>query len=280
MIHYREYRPSSKFRDVISCFWTMGYEPNASLLDRDIVLPDGCVDLLINAGPFFGRIDHHTKREFEVKEYALIGQRRHSIGVTPSVETDFFAIRFTPFGVQSLLPIESSEITGDMLEECAILKRLIDPIRMILEKKVSIEEKINLIEHFIDSQTLTNFSVKPIVAHATREIIKRQGDFNVKSFCSRNDIHKSTLEKNFLAQVGLRPKEFAAIVRFNNTHSKLKSGQFESLTQLGLNCGYYDQSHMIKDFKRFSNNSPNKFLKAKLLLPDIAVSCYQSLQLA
>lgn len=278
MIRYKEYSPSIKFRDIISCFWTMGYESNVSLPARDIVLPDGCVDLLINSGRYFPRIDHHSKREFEVKDYALVGQRQHSIGVTPSVETDFFAIRFTPFGMQALLPFDSSEITGDMLEECAILKGLIDPIRMILEKKISIEEKIHLIEQDIDSQIRPDFIIKPIVAHATHEIIKHQGDFNVKSFCLRHDIHKSTLEKSFLAQVGLRPKEFAAIVRFNHTHSMLKAGHYESLTQLALNCGYYDQSHMIKDFKRFSNHSPSKFLKAKHLLPEIAVSCYNSLQ--
>lgn len=155
---------------------------------------------------------------------------------------------------------------------------MVDPIRSILEKKNPIEDKIQDIERVLDKLINPGFSIKPIVACATREIIQNQGDFNVKSFCLRNGIHKSTLEKNFLAQVGLRPKEFAAIVRFNYTHSKLKSGQFESLTQLALNCGYYDQSHMIKDFKRFSNSSPTKFLKARLLLPDIAVSCFQSLQ--
>lgn len=279
MIRYKEYYPSSKFRNIISCFWTMGFEPNAELPERDVVLPDGCTDLLINTGPHFKRIDDHAQQEFQIKDYALIGQRQNAVEISQSSQTTFFAIRFTPFGMRSLIPFESSELTGKMLEEDTTLKKLVDSIRLVLEKNTSFQEKLQSIEHVLESRLTYYTSVNPIVEKATQEILHSYGNFNVSSFCLKNTIHKSTLEKNFLAQVGLRPKELAAIIRFNHAHAILRREKKVKLTHLAIDCGYYDQSHMIKEFRRFSNYSPSQFMKAKYLLPDIAVSCHQSLQL-
>ena len=257
----------------------MSFDPDAILPDRDVVLPDGCIDLLINTGPSFTRFDNHVGQEFQVREYALIGQRKNAIEISQTAETTFFAIRFTPFGLKSIIPIESSELTGKMLEEDKTLKSLVDSIRHILEKKNPFHEKLQRVEEAMEKRFNADFTIKPIIEKATRHILSVHGNFNVSTFCREYKIHKSTLEKYFLTYVGLRPKEFASIVRFNYAHSKLRNGKANSLTQLALECGYYDQSHMIKDFKRFSNSSPSKFIKANYLLPEIATSCHQSLVL-
>lgn len=279
MIHYREYYPSNKLRNIIACFWTISFEPKTIMHERDVVLPDGCTDLLINSGPYFTRIDLHTQEAFQVKDYALIGQRKNAIEVSPTAETTFFAIRFTPFGLRSVIPHASSELTGKMFDERVFLKRLVDPIQMILEKKNGFQEKLQQIELVLENKLEAGATINPIIKKATREILHAHGFFNVNSFCLKYGIHKSTLEKNFQSQVGLTPKEFASIVRFNYAHAQLRTGKYENFTHLALDCGYYDQSHMIKDFKRFSNSAPFKFIKAKYLLPNIAVSCYQSLRI-
>lgn len=278
MMHYQEYYPSSKFRNIISCFWTVGFELNAKLPDLDVVLPDGCTDLLINTGPYFKRIDSRAKQEFKVRDYALIGQRKNAIEVAQTAETTFFAIRFTPFGMRSLFSIKASALTGEMLEDDNSIKSLADPIRLILEKKGPFLEKLQNIEVVLENRIAGSLTVNPLVERATREIIRARGNFNVTSFCRKNGIHKSTLEKNFLTYVGLSPKAFAAIIRFNHTHSLLRKERKLKLTHLALDCGYYDQSHMIKEFRRFSNNAPSKFLEKAYLLPNIAVSCHKSLR--
>ncbi|PHR42629.1 MAG: hypothetical protein COA32_17330 [Fluviicola sp.] len=278
MIHYQEHYPSNKFRNIISCFWTMGFAPDAKLPRLDVVLPDGCTDLLINTGPTFKRIDNQSSKDFLIKDYALIGQRKNAIEISQTIDTTFFAIRFTPFGVKSLFPFDSSELTGDMIDMDRSIKNLVDPIRSILEKKIPFQKKLIEIQEVLENKMVNSLTSNFLVEKATSEILSAHGNFNVAQFCEKANIHKSTLEKNFLSYVGLRPKEFAAIIRFNHAHSLLQKGNKIKLTHLALDCGYYDQSHMIKEFRRFSNSSPSELMKAKYLLPEIAASCYQSLR--
>lgn len=278
MIKYREYIPSYKFRNIISCFWTMGFESGTVLPDLDIVLPDGCSDLLINMGPSFKRIDSLLDKEFFIKDYALIGQRKNAVEIQQTPDIDFFAIRFTPYGMRSIFPANSCDLTGDMVEEDVLVKQLTDEIRRSLERTITFPEKLRLIEHVLDKRLSCLTQVNLLVEKAVHQILGNKGNFNVNDFCEESKIHKSTLEKNFLIDVGLKPKEFASIIRFNFAHALLKSNRNIKLTHLALDCGYYDQSHMIKDFKKFSNHSPIKLKKANFLLPEIAVSSHQSLR--
>ena len=256
----------------------MGFEPTAMLPTLDVVLPDGCIDLLINTGPTFKRIDNLSSKDFLIKDYALIGQRKNAVEISQTVDTTFFAIRFTPFGMKSLFPFDSSELTGTMIDLDRSIKNVVDPIRSVLEKKITFQEKLIEIEEVLESKITNTIPSNFLVEKATSEILNGHGNFNVSEFCSKEGIHKSTLEKNFLSYVGLSPKEFAAIIRFNRAHSLLQKEGKIKLTHLALDCGYYDQSHMIKEFKRFSNSSPSKLIKAQYLLPTIAASCYYSLQ--
>lgn len=256
----------------------MGFEPTAKLPSLDVVLPDGCTDLLINTGPTFRRIDNQSGKDFLIKDYALIGQRKNAIEISQTVDTTFFAIRFTPFGMKSLFPFKSSELTATMIDMDSSIKNVVDPIRSILEKRIPFQKKLIDIQEVLENRMANSVTSNFLVEKATSQILNSHGNFNVSEFCYKEDIHKSTLEKNFLSYVGLSPKEFAAIIRFNRTHSLLQKGGKIKLTHLALDCGYYDQSHMIKEFKRFSNSSPSQLLKAQYLLPTIAASCYHSLQ--
>lgn len=68
-------------------------------------------------------------------------------------------------------------------------------------------------------------------------------------------------ERRFLARVGVTPKRYAALRRLERVTALAKSAP--SLTAAALEAGYYDQSHFIRDFRRFSGTSPRKFFSAK-----------------
>ncbi|WP_259014147.1 helix-turn-helix domain-containing protein [Emticicia fluvialis] len=70
---------------------------------------------------------------------------------------------------------------------------------------------------------------------------------------------KSPLEKRFRKTVGASPKKFAGIVRFNallKNHTDQKT-----LTELGLEAGYFDQAHFIHDFKAFKGETPEAYFQ-------------------
>jgi len=93
------------------------------------------------------------------------------------------------------------------------------------------------------------------------ELIKEShGMISIKDIYSSLEISKSKLEQHFNKEIGLTPKEFCKVEKINHFISMYRNAVEMSLTELTYQCGYYDQSHLIKDFKYFLNESPKKFL--------------------
>src|SRR5262245_32597419 len=79
--------------------------------------------------------------------------------------------------------------------------------------------------------------------------------------CSRR-----TLIQRFHAQVGLSPKSVAGILRFAHAVARIRAADEESWADLAIACGYYDQAHFNRDFRRYSGRTPREFQTA--LMPD------------
>ena len=70
-----------------------------------------------------------------------------------------------------------------------------------------------------------------------------------------------TLERAFKKELGMSPKTFARILRFQNSLKLYEQGMVQSLTQLAYSAGYYDQPHFIKEFRLFSGMPPKHYFK-------------------
>ena len=92
------------------------------------------------------------------------------------------------------------------------------------------------------------------------ELIKdSHGQIKIKELYETLNVSKSTLEQYFIRETGLTPKEFCKITKLNHFIASYENNEAESLTELTYKCGYYDQSHLIKDFKYFLDTSPRRY---------------------
>lgn len=121
-------------------------------------------------------------------------------------------------------------------------------------------DKIKIVENFLLSRMK---AVEPdmIVVKALDLIYQSKGSLRITELSQQLNISQSPLEKRFRQVVGASPKKFASIVRFKNILRNSNSSP--SLTALGYDAGFYDQSHFIKEFKRFTGDSPEEFFRSK-----------------
>lgn len=96
-----------------------------------------------------------------------------------------------------------------------------------------------------------------------QRILEEQGRMPMDEVIAGSGTGRRQFERRFKACTGFSPALFARILRAQRTYRMLERGEAASLTELAHACGYFDQSHFIRDFKRFSGLNPRDyFVKA------------------
>ncbi|RKN01118.1 AraC family transcriptional regulator [Aquimarina sp. AD1] len=98
----------------------------------------------------------------------------------------------------------------------------------------------------------------------------RHGSIQISELFKEFNVSKVTLHKHFVNKVGLSPKKVSQIWRMNRILQLREEFPNMSLTSIGLEAGFYDQAHFIKDFNAIFNITPFKFFAQKSNLVEIA----------
>lgn len=118
-------------------------------------------------------------------------------------------------------------------------------------------------EAYVRSKNDSNYESDTFLRQAIDMIRKCHGDIRIKDIYETLEVSKTFLEQRFNQHIGISAKEFCKVEKIKtfmkNYHEH--NGSL-NLTQLTLKSGYYDQSHLIKDFRYFMDCNPKEFLKS------------------
>lgn len=176
-----------------------------------------------------------------------------------------FIVVFRPDGFNRLFNLPASECKDKVIP----LSDLFGSRGHILENAVLdcglVSKKIALAESFFYQQPpVTN----PLVTAALDFIIAQKGQVAVHHLAAFTGYHPRQLERVFATSIGLSPKKFSTIVRAHVFLRHLQSAPVKSrndgspnLTGYAYDSGYYDQAHLIREFKHISGLTPTQYLK-------------------
>lgn len=168
--------------------------------------------------------------------------------------TDYIAIDFTPIGYYQFfsLPAKKYILDSDILLETFGVEGK-DFMQRVFETD-EITLKSNMIEHFL----LRKITFNDANIFLVLDLLQKNWKIEEISFYLK--ISSRKIQMDFKKYFDISPKEFQRIYRFRNTLRLLTNKSF-SLTQIGLDCHYYDQSHFIKEFQFFTDKSPKHLLQ-------------------
>ena len=115
---------------------------------------------------------------------------------------------------------------------------------------------INLIQTFLANKIHNDVGTRQALQLISW--VKESGSLRLNCLSERTGVHYKKLERIFSQYTGYNPKNFTRVIRFYSALRQMKTKQL-SLTYIGLNSGYYDQPHFIRDFKAFTGKSPSEF---------------------
>lgn len=128
-----------------------------------------------------------------------------------------------------------------------------------MEAQQSIQRKVNTVQQFFISR-LCRQRHDLLIDLAVEKIKTANGTLSMKELSNYLNISIDAFEKRFRKIVGATPKQFSDIVRMKSLIAH--APQDHKLLDLALDAGFFDQSHFIKDFKKFTGQTPKVFLHA------------------
>lgn len=192
----------------------------------------------------------------------ICGQQTNYYDLSLSGKTGMILIVFRPHGVK---PFFNFPIT-ELLNENLSLQDLINNEAIELEDKLfnapSNKQRITHLESFLIKRLIQNNEFER-VEHAIKMIENSKGQIKAQDIAHEVCLGIKQFERTFSKYVGINPKKFASIVRFQNVIQMKRKYKNSSMTQLAFDNGYYDQSHFIHDFKSITGLTPKTFFNAR-----------------
>lgn len=259
-MNYAEARPSRRLASFIKCFWTLEYSGSStSDAPAEPVLPDGCPEIVFNLSDRFLRL--HTRHE-ELQPTALfVGQMRSSISIKPTGNVSLFGVRFQPAGAYPLVRFPLSELTDQIIDFSLASPLIGKEVENKISDAGSFAERVAIFEAFFFEQLASISECDVIASNACAKIISGHGLDSISQVANELGVSERRLERRFRQSVGVSPKTFSRIVRFQTVLNAVQGSTSANLLDTALSFGYYDQSHVIRDFKEFSGVTPMTFFE-------------------
>jgi AraC-like DNA-binding protein len=122
------------------------------------------------------------------------------------------------------------------------------------------DARFDLLDREIGSRLSMARSPSSQVLWTWRRIVESGGLVTIRSLVEETRWSQKHLIGQFREHIGLPPKIFARVMRFGRAVDRLRRRGHGSLTELALDCGYYDQSHFDRDFRAFAGVTPTELL--------------------
>lgn len=170
-----------------------------------------------------------------------------------------FGVYFKPYAISLLFNIPANEITNCNIE----ISEFLGKEGSVLEERIlnckCIQERVEVITCYLENKMYTLPLNTTITVETIQYLISKKGNIKLPELLDMQSLSQRQFERIFKRLTGFSPKYFSRIVRFESSIANCYSGQL-SLTDVALFSGYFDQAHMIRDYKEFTGDPPSLFL--------------------
>jgi AraC-like DNA-binding protein len=191
-----------------------------------------------------------------VRAVALVGSRTSpSAELILSGDVDAFTIVFLPGAFSMLFGVPAVALTNGDFNGEDVLGRSITELYARLGEVAAFHDRVRVADSFLRALRPATESATAIVRTA-RAMIRTNGSVRVSAIAHQTGLGIRQFERRFNQEIGISPKLFARIIRFEAALQRRAVSPTTPWTDIAHDLGYHDQMHMVHDFTRLSGDSP------------------------
>lgn len=256
-MRYSEIHPKPPLNNFVECFWTLegdGPSPDGT---PERILPDGCVELILNFGARFSQHNEAGRGAPAVLQprNLLVGQMTGPILISPTGNVELLGIRFHPGGSSPFLALQMNEVTDQVTDLGGVSSELERELLRVSEQLPTLAEKTQAVESALLAR-LSRVRADSWSMRMAARIVASAGLISVDQLAADAGISSRQLERRFMREVGIGPKLLGRILRFQQVFRAVERSD-AAWASIALDCGYYDQAHLIRDFNQFAQQTPS-----------------------
>jgi AraC-like DNA-binding protein len=225
------------------------------------ILPVPALDLKVNLGDVFYMYERDCRTTpISLTEGWLVGLYGVHHSVDWPSDMRVYGIHFKPDGAYPFLGFPLSELYNQVVTLDAIWGRWASQIREQLHAAPTIEAGLVLFERLILERFREDLHVQNVVEYGISVINQNHGALSIRELSDHIGISQNHLGTLFKRVVGASAKELARLYRFEHVLRAINHTHPIDWTQIAQQFGYYDVSHLNKDFVAFTEHSPTDYL--------------------
>ncbi len=278
-MHYEELLPPPDLAPLVRCLWRLTHEPSEphdapgtepalqsaepALPSAEPALPDGSPELIFNLADPFEHVHPDGAVTTQPRAF-LVGQITGPMTVRPTGRVDLLAVRFEAHGASILHP-DLRRLTDRWVGVQELAHPALHTLGAALASAGSAPAteaaRVQLAAQALRDIAATSARPDARVAAAVRAVRESHGTVALDTLAESLAVAPRTLQRLFAAQVGISPKHLARIVRFQRVFAAWRNDP-GTIARVAAECGYFDQSHLVRDFRDLAGMPPATLLAA------------------
>jgi AraC-like DNA-binding protein len=258
VLHYNEILPPSCLRDHVRFFWTLEDHDKNQTSRAFRTIADGCPGLIFQSsheGTFY-------QANKKLPGIFLYGQFTAHTELQTTGRLSAIGVFFKPNALKAVFGFDAGLLTDSCLDANTIAVKNGTDVQEQLLNAITTTDKVNILSSWLLTLVhKNNKQFDPGVQYAIACIADSKGSIPLKQLQLTLQLSERSLERKFRATVGLTPKLFARICRFQASLQQLRNNKYNELSDIAFENDYADQSHFIRTFKEFAGFSPWEFRK-------------------
>jgi AraC-like DNA-binding protein len=264
MVFFQSYKPSDIQKNIIREFQILHMK-----WDESEAMPPPFITCLANTEQNLYFYPRDSVKVFEsidsegtTASFASItGPKNKPVGLKFGLDYLMIKAAFLPTGLYRLLKTPMQKTVNTGLNATDFLSDKIDTLNKTLSKSTSYDEMIEIVSGYLDKIIMDGVLPEEPIDAVAIKMLDPFAKYSLPEWASMACLSLRQFERNFTTRVGISPKMYIRIVRFENAMKVKNRNSEKNWSDIALECEYNDSSHLLREFRQFADFPPGTLLK-------------------